>query len=346
MASWKCLKRIDADYYDTPFVFNNQELILPACVVDADINNFSMQSIFYKYKIQDNKWVAFQVFDDNQWSYLVTGSSDYSFDSNNNLLYEYQMTGNDQITIFDLNTRTIKQYSQPNHSMPNNWAISVIINEEYHLIYGVSKPIHCKWNNDKKQLIPISELPVNYGLGSSALVHVKSKNIVLFFGGLYQDPDADYWTYGVEWDTMFKRSNKIYQYSIKENKWSELLNITIPKELRGFGWVITTDERYIIMFCDDIWAYDMRLNTFVKSSIKCPKSETNLSAVLVDSYGDIKDQILFVIGCVRRWCNRFIATEIICLIESFFRDENVYLFDGTNGQLWCIALDHIISAIE
>eukprot|EP01084_Bolivina_argentea_P198376 339704_1 len=108
------------------------------------------------------------------------------------------------------------------------------------------------------------------GLSSYCLIHLKSQQSVLLFGGV--KPRGVQF---IDW------SDSIYRFSCMDSQWKEL-NIKMPIKLSLFGLVATKNEQYIIILgglttahksSDDIFIYDIRNNIFTKSKIKCPKKE-------------------------------------------------------------------------
>ena len=74
--------------------------------------------------------------------------------------------------------------------------------------------------------------PHKFDLQQSRGVYIESKREILIFGG---------------WSKATAYNDTIWTYSIDENEWS-LLQCKMPIKANAFGCVMTTDEKYVIIF--------------------------------------------------------------------------------------------------
>merc|ERR1712176_1095054 len=73
-----------------------------------------------------------------------------------------------------------------------------------------------------------------------SLIYISSKNTIYFLGGTGND--------------------KIYNYSLDNNSWSQLADIKLPFKMNSFGTILTEDEKYIIILAgiESKTAYDKK----------------------------------------------------------------------------------------
>ena len=146
MSTWNLAACLEAHYFGSPFVIDSNEFIVPTLRYTNFGDDCDAQYILFKYNTDNDEWIHFKEYSDDEWSFPITGSSTMSFDKKNNLVYEYHMIGVDKIVILNLKTAELRKYYQTNNSLPDNFACSVIINDEFHIIYGLTKPCHYKWD--------------------------------------------------------------------------------------------------------------------------------------------------------------------------------------------------------
>ena len=169
------------------------------------------------------------------------------------------------------------------------------------------------------------------------MVHLKSQNKLLLFGGIGIDYYNEY-----EQDT-------IYSYSISNKKWNTL-STQLPIPLCYFGYVLTKDEKKIIIFggfsiywenMNAIYICDIDTMKFKKADILCPTLNSIYGAVIMDCYDNNE---LLTYGYLRLiWKSklflnlRFISMDVILIINSMYCMEYVYLLDTKNNH-WKIKL--------
>ena len=167
---------------------------------------------------------------------------------------------------------------------------------------------------------------------------MKSKQKLVLFGG-----------YDYAITQSVKDLDDIWCYDINEDKWS-MINIKLPIGMNSFGYSITPDQRYVIIFggevkdklVDDIWIWDLQTMEFIKSELKCPMPAG--FRVMMMPF-DINDVIL-----VQAWI-RFnnnelslaLPMELVRIIILFCICNDIYLMQHYRGNKMCkIAIDEII----
>ena len=87
----------------------------------------------------------------------------------------------------------------------------------------------------------------------------------------------------------------------------------MPKALAGFGIVITTDDRFIILFggfvedeiaTTDIYVFDTKFLTFYQSNLICPEAARYHAVIMANSK---RDNLLCsdIFGIAIKWINDF-----------------------------------------
>ena len=235
--------------------------------------------------------------------------------------------------IFDRYDMNIQIGSYPN---------MICIDGDFHLIGGASNKCHKIWDTEQhkfKDIFKFKEFQSgNYGAG---LIYLQSKQELIFFGGY------DYSTY-----TYF---DTIWCHKIGDIKWN-ILNVKLPHKMMNFGYILTFDERFLIIFggtikegdmeedLNEIWFLDLQNTLTVpkweKSVVKCPTAGT-LYAVLM---GSAEDNELLVNGYIREQMKDMellIPMEIIDLMCLWYSNEIVHLVTRWGNDHWKINVNNI-----
>ena len=117
---------------------------------------------------------------------------------------------------------------------------SVVINGILHIIGGHDSHEHITFDPKNEKFVEIHAFPhLVTGISGPGLIHVRSKNILLSFGGYDAEQD----------ETLL---DIIRLYSITDNKWNDL-SLKMPILGSHFPIFMTPNERYIVMslFCDN-----------------------------------------------------------------------------------------------
>ena len=107
------------------------------------------------------------------------------------------------------------------------------------------------------------------------LVYVKSKYKMLLFGG-FEGSDCI-------------NTDNIYEYSFADKKWS-ILDAKLPIRCSSFGFILTPDDKYIIIFggwdqhraIDDIYIWEIDRMIFRKCRLKCPVKSQYRACIMMD----------------------------------------------------------------
>ena len=146
---------------------------------------------------------------------------------------------------------------------------------------------HLLWNGEKEQFENIHKIRAKRH--EAIFVCIPSKNIILMLGGY--DPLKN------------KAIDTIYSYDLKNKKWN-LLPQKLPVPLAFFGYVLSDNEKYLIIMggtmvvnvqTNRIWVMDVDNMQFKKCTIRCPAYD-NYHAI---SMNDGFDADLLTFGYIR-----------------------------------------------
>ncbi len=323
---------------------------------------------------EDRRIGTFIIFFDEQSNSLYTfhstnGLYKYSFDINSwnkyitiqNDLNPFFFNTRCPTSAINCNTNTIYIYGGNLKSLgklkitdnENKWDVTdnliesdvgaqaIIINDEFHVIGGYKSNKHLKYMEQTKQFKVLHSFDTMFPtkveeFGLHRLVKVKNK--LLMFGGFSI----------ISWEC----TNRICQYDITENQWTEL-NVKMPDILCFFGCTSILYDQYVVIFGgkqspfkprEAIWIYSIEDKTFISSQVECPKGG-ELEAITINDRS--KDE-LAVNGFIRKeWSisESFLPNDLIEMIHSYYLNEWVHLFHCESGEHWKIDVFDVIKNV-
>lgn len=180
-------------------------------------------------------------------------------------------------------------------------------------------------------------------LTNHGLIYLPSTKTILLFGGSHG------------FHANF--SDSVFSFSTSLRIWKKL-DIKMPVKQASFGLVKTRTDRYVIIFggekkvhsyIDNIFVYDTRLETFKKSEIKCPQKD-GYYAALTNETNDRDELATF--GCIKRCYKQFnfahiqiLPIYLIDLICQWVVNQDIYLLQRGNGNLWRMTVDDILTSL-
>ena len=212
-----------------------------------------------------------------------------------------------------------------------------------HLLGGSRNNRHIIYNHSKKQRSVIWTFKGIRGTSAPGIIYLKSKESyskLIYFGG-YQYGTAR------ETDDMWQ-----YVLSNELSMW-KLMKCKLPRPMNSFGYVVTKDERYLIVFggratppfIDDenmeapIHVLDIEESKWYLSDIKCP-SESMMEGIIM---GDLGRDTILVYGYLRAYKGTFLPDVIMEMVVIFFALECVHLIDTYKGSHYNMSLRNILS---
>eukprot|EP01084_Bolivina_argentea_P165216 287057_1 len=273
--NWICLRSLK---HHDEFLFTNP-ILLEEELFLVSWNPDYKDILFHKYNISDNKWRQFALNAYHQ--HLFESNISHICKDKNDFIYCYQpgtayltspnpkhctlTVSNPKMIIIDAYEKTLKQY---NTDIPELGTGSkcIIANDQYHIIGGNDNIHHFIWDQKQKLLVKkyvFSKL--ESGLSNFGLIYLETQKRLIMFGGIEIG--------------MNSRSNTMWNYSFDSNVWTEM-DVKMPVKVDEFGYVITSNERYIILIggsvsvsvaSDAIYVFDIDLMTWHKSKVKPPQ---------------------------------------------------------------------------
>eukprot|EP01084_Bolivina_argentea_P158022 275314_1 len=328
MQTWKRQKVIPKLFFCAPISLNHKEfLIVPSTSIDNQIIKYDITSDTYNNWIKfpsDYAFVAHCIFVWNHSIYVFTKAA--SILTYNLLTNQWNKCTKSDVFDFELNGTAYVSTAE----------------YELHIVCGAESNKHFIWtqNNSYGRKYEFKQFDTFGSLSNAGLVHVKSKNILLLLGG-YNHTD---------WIC----SDAIYSYDIDKNEWVEI-NTTLPVAMDSFGYVLTTDKKYLLIFGgsdedsrkkDAIYIMDIETMLIVKSRLKCPEKGEYYAILGFDSLSNDTLVNGYIKCCWKLEgfkCLRKPSDDIVSIIQSFHFDEVIHLFEKTNGRHWKIKVDYIVN---
>ena len=208
----------------------------------------------------------------------------------------------------------------------------LVINDKLNVISGSDSDNHLIWNQEKHEFDTIFTFPsFGDGVYGHGVVHVKRLNLIYLFGGY--DYGHGSWNFDI-WKCEID----------KEYKWTKL-KIEMNHSFYTKGYILTSDEKYIIMFRSGtiIRLFDVDKEIFCKD-IEIDNGEFVSFAVLS---GNEKDEMI-VNGYIReigKELDVMIPHELNGLFEKYYRLEMIYGVNHTKS-FYQISVDSVLSASE
>ena len=331
---WIKLPSAPKMWLSKPIMTNESEFIVAAEKM-ISTNNKENEGVFC-FNTFTNKWSMYFLYPDDVE--LCIEYPTMAMDKKNNLLYVHS----DGNTLLIINTITKSYDIKHNFGSFGSYAPITVLHEKLHLIGGDHNTEHFMWNDAKNKPNKFQSIHkfTDYvtGCENPGFIHIESKNMLLLFGGY--DKHRTYY--------LMKEPYKIFCY--KDcigpleyiGEWKQYKNMTLPYNIRSFGFAITNDDKYIIIngginlenkeFQDVIFIMDIEKGVFVKSDICCPVKSLWHSVVMPQNPMDK----LLVNGYLR---NRNIPKEICDLIVSWYSSQCLHIFKD-NGH-WKIPVNYL-----
>lgn len=299
-----------------PVEINNDEFVVPNQTTYMGNNDG-----LYSYNIIKKVWKCIVSYP----SGLDIRYHSSSFDPQNNTVY---IIGGTLFASIDLNDNSIQTIDE--EKLPHDFAncSSVFVNDEFHIFGGWNQNKHCMLDKEKNKIIELHEFECDDIMHCGA-VYIPTKQAIFVFGG------------GSDNDLIFS-------YSIF-NKKCRKMDLKLPIKLSRFGYVLTKDNRFIILFgglttgfqdIDTIYIWNLETMQFRESETKCPIPDTFYAVIMGNTEKDEK----LIQGFIRNEFEdiSFIPNDVINLIVSWYSDEEIHLFDDREGRHWRIGLSQIL----
>ena len=225
-------------------------------VITAPSNSlFQSSTGIQKYNVKKDEWQTYIKYAPN---YHVTACSMCFNDKQTELCIFGKAKS---ITKINLKTNEFSHYKHA--TFCGRYPSLFYINGSYHIICGAWNMHHFMWNQIEKKFVSIYRFPdLIQGNQSHGLVHIKSKKQLILFGGL--DRRSIY--LNAIWKCQYGMNDVINDMVYEWKK----LDLTLPHRMHSFGYVLSDDERYILIFggkvqslhfLNEIYIFDLKLMT-------------------------------------------------------------------------------------
>ena len=275
----------------------------------------------YKYNSKTDEWTLIMLYPED----FKSTAHRFCYDSINNIIY---LAGLDKrLYIFNLDERQMNiienvPYLGCNPSL-------LMINNQCHIILGSRSQFHWKYNSETKKIDKISQFThLSAGLHKHGIVHIKSKNMLLLFGGY--DPDQ-----GHQFDDIWKFDLSQLNKDYKENKWIKIDDIKLPLKMSSFAWILSKNENYLVTFSGYSKAHEKRIknifilnlkeNKFYCSKVQWTKNRVLNAVLMHDQCSDV-----LIAGFIRKISDEYninIPPELMYLFAMYIVSETVHLID-------------------
>lgn len=254
--------------------------------------------------------------------------------------------------IIDLINKTFKEDMSHLKGAKYSWsgdATSVYIHPKLHVFGHIAN--HVSYNYETGYFQSNEDLmllPPPHRFSSQSMVHIPSKNKLLFFGE------------GME--------EHIVSYDVTTGKYRILDYVTLPtKNAYHPGVLLTKDEKYVLIFIgfsDDDFGYEFVMGEprFWTKKTECAimvlDTETNVlySSVCAFPRSDVRSTQAFLVdneklnsmiinGYIRQYWKqdpRSIPVDLIDILLMYYEEAEVHLVERETGQHWKIPLHDIL----
>eukprot|EP01084_Bolivina_argentea_P041508 76609_1 len=322
----------------------------------------------YKYNTRINKWNILMEYPSNiPFAKGCSFSLTFNAITNELFLYGTQIEPHSKHALLAKIDITQMKYNliliPRNYSIPIE-ASAVIINKQYHVIGGQGR------HNSTHSILNIENnkcINGNYRFRSAfklwrsgaipyGLIAVKSQNKLIAFGDCAPK------------SRRYKNSaDEIWEYCIDSKNWNVMNSVKLPCEMINFGYILTSDEKYILIFggvcttekelidfgvsvrkrLDSIYILDLETLIFYISDIGCPMVG-DFDTVLMSSVC-MNGAVDLVNGYIKRIENNiWIPLDIVNLISFYCRNEYVHLMQRKEifAKHWKICIDDILNGMR
>eukprot|EP01084_Bolivina_argentea_P250848 420478_1 len=322
---WICYSDKYYKHSTSPIMLNKNEFIV------------TVYNGILKYNIMNNKW--------NKWidfpsKFISKSNIPHSCIGYNNLIYTYDGIKG---MLLKINYKTNKHIIFKHLPKIGDGFKCCLVHNQLHLICGSKSNTHWIFDEQKKTFNKFYNFSdyVN-GIEEFGLIYIKKNNEMLFMGGK---------TY--EWRSYLCHY-PIFSYNIIKHKWKRI-KLTLPGGLSNFGYVITNNEKYIILFggynnygySNDIFVINTKEMVLMKCNIPCPV-KNEYDAIIM---GNEEKEELIVCGFVKRCWKQldirflFPPKYILKLVQLRISQEYVHLLEYTKKKHWMIPVCDILNNI-
>eukprot|EP01083_Nonionella_stella_P144561 451559_1 len=217
----------------------------------------------HKFNTKTEEWTEIYQFDKSYGvnhkygKYLDVWRTPWSIDTNTQLIY---VCDGSFPFIFDIQNKSLREI-ETDLSLRTDSVLC--IDNELHMIHDSgTKHVICDVNTTQSRTIhEFGELGDGYeGYG---FIHLKSKEVILMFGG---------------WNSSSESFNTIYEFSLATSQWKKF-DVELPHNLSHFGIASTENDEFVVLIagwidgCDEsrhVMIFDVNECKIFMSDAECP----------------------------------------------------------------------------
>ena len=205
----------------------------------------------------------------------------------------------------------------------------VVIHDELYFFGGAYTNSIWIWNKQHKQLLQNGQMYESQNLANFGLVWDKLSNNLLLFGG-YKSDTLGCWS----------PQNHILQFNTDKHEWKKLYSAILPDDLTYFACTHALKQQFILICgghlmtnpgsyaTDSIYVYNVETQLMNKSNWKCPQPGIYSAVAIHDAFQDQK----VIFGYVRTQRRMFLPFDLLDMIQQYYYNEYIYLFDDEGTE--------------
>ena len=314
----------------------------------------------YTYNTLNNEWKLI-------WSYpfdipyMKHSAHNLAVDYDRNELYLYgtqEAPHSNQALIVILNLNSFKHklvYIPRSYTAPAQ-VLSVIMNDEYHIIGKCRRPNYGIYDIKNKKFRLNSSMRPYFTYNKGGLYGVlgdrKENKMMVMVGSGYEklgDRNEGY--------------DEIWGHGLDKSEWKKICEIKTPNLLKNFGFVITFDMKYVMIFggggkrrsvYDEIYVLSLESGKIYGCDIRCPMIG-EFDAVMMSAVSSI-GAIDLVNGYIKKYIFEinvdeeevWVPMDIVNLLAMFCKNEYIHLLPRRDifAKHWKICVDDIMRAMK
>eukprot|EP01083_Nonionella_stella_P074274 201412_1 len=340
--TWESLSPAPFECFSAPITHDDSNadfIFVPYKWIHSDYNQ-NVDGI-YKYNATSDEWTEW--IDYPKSNHFETSVHCAAVDPRNNILYIYNAQG----TLITIDLAQESSLVQNAQSEVGNYAKCVVISSKLHVIGGNTNNSHFTVDTHDLKTYDTRHRFTKHGdrLYGHCIIYLKSQECVLLMGG----------------EGRVEGSDCIYKYSLlndPEDRHWELLEQKLPEPISQFGYIVTNDERQIVIFggsnftqgsSNKIYILDAIEMKWSTSQIQCPDFARYHALLAGNTY---KTELLVYgyINCLytsRKLSKYSLPVDILSIIRIYSDYEYIHLFQHFGGGLhWRIPLCDVLQSVQ
>eukprot|EP01083_Nonionella_stella_P185004 673437_1 len=272
-----------------------------------------------------------------------------AYDSDTQTLYLY-CPFHGSIYVKNLEHMNCYQIVENKATKTGDFPIAIALRNTLHIIGGQDNNTHIVWSDETKEFeeMHVFEHFADSGFIMFRLIHIASRKSFLFIGG--EDADSG--------DGL---AQNVLEFSLETNTWTAL-NVAVPQKIRDFGYVVTRNDQFVLLFApyigspdalnrsDSTFVLDVQKMKFGKCNIKLPMNVSFYDKIVI--YNDYEYEEILTFGFIRnvwtqidigdRYAIECVPQYLCKLMQSYYANDYLYTLRAYRTVYWKISVDDIL----